>query len=213
MSYLCDAGLILREGKDLKVLLQLISLEWEAFDQVHHIEQRASCQDKLEEFLVMRLAQYLNVSPTLCALILSEWIQAMGEKRNLIEEKYALMMRVSDPELYAQLWEAKFSKHSPVKEQVLFDILQLIEEQQAELAGMEALEAHARPKSSVGQRVSARDYLGAEFSLYSLSTLYQFKKELEQRSASWGVGSNFVFGIYRLSLELHKALADKTLKI
>ncbi|MGN1202898.1 MAG: DUF4125 family protein, partial [Eubacterium sp.] len=82
---------------------QIIHLEWNAFDKVHNIGGRASCQDDWETFSIMRRSQYIQWPDKLLTDWISEFESATASGRNLITEKYARMMESTDPQRYSEL--------------------------------------------------------------------------------------------------------------
>lgn len=82
----------LEEKKDL-----LVQTEWEQFQKVHNEGGRASCQDDPETFFLQRRSRLVVWNEEM----IDSWYQdlkaAEAEGRNLLAEKYAWMMRQTDP--------------------------------------------------------------------------------------------------------------------
>ena len=81
----------------------LIQLEWNAFDKVENIGGRADCQDDINTFTIMRKSQYLTWTDTMLQSYIHDFEVANRKDWNLITEKYARMMRSTNPSEYEQL--------------------------------------------------------------------------------------------------------------
>ncbi|MCH4083610.1 MAG: DUF4125 family protein [Olsenella sp.] len=160
-------------------LQRLVVLEWEQFDSVLNAGGRASCQDDPRPFFAYRCAQYLAFPHQMIPRILGEFEQAEGEGRNLVEEKYARMMAVTDPSGYQRDWAARLGTPSPVKAQALDDVRKLLSPALEEAAGeLPESHRHARPDASTDGRVSSLDYFMAEAATYSLGTVFALRDAL-----------------------------------
>jgi hypothetical protein len=183
-------------------LMRLVTLEWEQFDLVINAGGRASCQDDPRPFFAYRSAQYLAFPHQMIPRILGEFEQAEREGRNLVEEKYARMMAVTDPAGYQRDWAARLGKPSPVKAQALDDVRRLLSPALDEAAReLPESHRHARPDASEGGRVSSLDYFMAEVATYSLGTTFALRDALRGELAR----QNPVALSYVLSARLLKA--------
>ncbi|MBR5047595.1 MAG: DUF4125 family protein [Eubacterium sp.] len=81
----------------------VVSLEWEMFQQVKGINGRASCQDNLTTFVIMRTSQFESWDLNVVKSYLSDLLDAKANERNLVMEKYAYMMEETDPEYFARI--------------------------------------------------------------------------------------------------------------
>ncbi|MDP9858489.1 hypothetical protein J2S71_000185 [Olsenella profusa DSM 13989] len=160
-------------------LCHLVALEWKQFDSVLGMNGRASCQDDLRQFFAYRSAQYLAFPHELVHPVLSELKRADDEGRNLIAEKYARMMRVTDPEIYRTTWARKLPIPSPVRKAALAQIRALLSPALDDAAReLPQSHLHARPDRSNARTVSAMDYFLAEVEGYSLGTIYRLRDAL-----------------------------------
>lgn len=75
-----------------KDIIQVISIEWAMFDKVNENKVRASCQDDWETFFIMRRSQFEAWSQEAVSSYLEDLLEASYQGRNLIEEKYKMMM-------------------------------------------------------------------------------------------------------------------------
>lgn len=84
-------------------IYEMISTEWEMFQQVQNIGGRASCQDDFETFQIMRQSQYENWSCEMLDCYLTFLRSCKEEGRNVVTEKYARMMEYTDTAYYDQV--------------------------------------------------------------------------------------------------------------
>ena len=161
----------------------IISQEWTWFDVVRGLEGRASCQDDAVQFFVYRMAQYLAFPADVIALVARDCERCAAEGRNLIEEKYARMMRATDPERYAHTWASRLGEPSPVRKAALEDVAAALLPM-ADAVARELPESarHARVEASMSGRVSAVDYFLSEVEGYSLDTLWRLAEGLRAKA-------------------------------
>lgn len=166
-------------------LARIVELEWFWFDAVQGLEGRAGCQDDARSFLVYRLAQYLAFPHEVVPFVRRDAEHALDEGRNLIEEKYARMMRATDPERYARTWERLLGETSPVRETALADVADELRPMVASAAAALPESArHARVETSVSGAVSALDYFLSEVAGYSLDTLWRLAEGLRRQAGA-----------------------------
>ena len=87
----------------MKQIVELVLKEWNQFQKVHNEGGRADCQNRMKEFAVNRLAQFLTWNDEMRASYLQDLTDAEAIGWNLVTEKYARMMRYTAPEEYAAL--------------------------------------------------------------------------------------------------------------
>ncbi len=86
--------------KDIKLIENIIDLEWNMFQRVENIGGRASCQDDFETFYIMRRSQYENWSDEMLTRYYEYACVCEEEGRNLVTEKYGRMMEYTDLHYY-----------------------------------------------------------------------------------------------------------------
>lgn len=86
--------------KDIKLIENIIDLEWNMFQRVENIGGRASCQDDFETFYIMRRSQYENWSDEMLTRYYEYACACEEEGRNLVTEKYGRMMEYTDLHYY-----------------------------------------------------------------------------------------------------------------
>ena len=79
------------EDEEIKqnIIYQIITREWEFFQNVHNTGGRASCQDNYEEFNIMRSSQWEIFSLPILRSCLDDLMLAKHRDRNPVMEKYA----------------------------------------------------------------------------------------------------------------------------
>lgn len=203
MRLLEDEGL---DAASARALARLVSLEWAQFDRVRGMGGRARCQDDARSFVIYRLAQYLAFPHELIPLVLADLVAAESEGRNLVAEKYARMMRVTDSERYARDWAGVLRAPSPVRAEALGELAHALEPLISEAAAeLPRAGAHARRDLSASGEVSALDYFVAEAAGWSLGTLWCLCDAL---AAQRGSHVNPVARTYELSVLAQRALGE-----
>ena len=91
------------EGKNMDIVEKIVALEWKQFDRVKNEGGRADCQDDFQTFSIMRKSQYLTWTEELLHSFYEDLVNAEQRGWNLIMEKYARMMKSTNPEKYAKL--------------------------------------------------------------------------------------------------------------
>lgn len=78
---------------------QIIAKEWPLFHSVNG-EERASCQNDYDTFVIMRRAQYRAWSREALELYAADLDAAIAAGRSIVREKYIRMMKSTDPAGY-----------------------------------------------------------------------------------------------------------------
>lgn len=86
-----------------QLVQKVVDAEWEMFSTVHNEGGRASCQDQRGIFTIMRESQLDVWGESVLESYLNDLEEASSQGRNLIAEKYAWMMEVTDPEGFEQI--------------------------------------------------------------------------------------------------------------
>lgn len=186
-----------------KLIEDIISSEWHMFDLVENIGQRASCQDDYGTFRVMRLSQLETWDEDVLLNYWSDHQAAILCGHNLIERKYAYMMRYTAPEYY----EGELAPHLPVvssqKEALIEDIMRIYMEwyRKARLRWPNFAK-RGRPADedeSFGM-TTVEIYMCGELMSYSEETLKSFLDMAERRRNE---GKNMVAMIYDNTARLY----------
>lgn len=91
------------EGKNMDYIEKIILKEWQQFDKVKNEGGRADCQDDYGTFSLMRKSQYLTWNRELLVSFYEDLCNAEEAGWNLIMEKYARMMKSTNPDKYEEL--------------------------------------------------------------------------------------------------------------
>lgn len=157
---------------EISALRELVQLEWVHFDTVQGMGGRAACQDDAVGFFVHRVAQYLSFPRESIMGVRDDVVAADAAGRNVIREKYARMMEMTDPVAFARDWSGRLEAPSPVKRCVLNEIesalRSMLDTAQGELP---ATAQHVRGSITQPKLISSIGYYVCEIQSYSLSTL------------------------------------------
>lgn len=159
----------------------IVDLEWEAFQGVHNVGGRASCQDEHETFVIMRKSQFLTWDQATRESYLKDLLVAKEQGRNLLTEKYARMMAHTSPLEYKTLEHAL-----PL---IAEEAAALVDEiASAQLAWQEEyarafprLAARGRPVDDNAWGLTGFEtYLRGELLTYSLATLRHYAAHIRK---------------------------------
>lgn len=157
---------------EISALRELVQLEWVHFDTVQGMSGRAACQDDAVGFFVHRVAQYLSFPRESIMGVRDDVVAADAAGRNVIREKYARMMEMTDPVAFTRDWSGRLEAPSPVKRCVLNEIesalRSMLDTAQGELP---ATAQHVRGSITQPKLISSIGYYVCEIQSYSLSTL------------------------------------------
>lgn len=81
----------------------IIELEWSMFQNVRNVGGKASCQEDLQTFRIARSANFASWSEATLESYLDDLKGAEKNKRNLLTEKYARMMKSTAPMEYSRI--------------------------------------------------------------------------------------------------------------
>ena len=86
----------------MDLIEKIILKEWQQFDKVKNEGGRADCQDDYATFSLMRKSQYMTWNRELLGSFYEDLCNAEKSGWNLIMEKYARMMKSTNPEKYLE---------------------------------------------------------------------------------------------------------------
>ncbi|MDU7244032.1 MAG: DUF4125 family protein [Clostridiales bacterium] len=168
-----------------KLIEKIIDQEWWFFSQVEGIDGRAVCQDRPKTFRRMRRAQHAIFSEATLNLLLNDYLDYQDLGRNPIAEKYAWMMRQTDPTYFAQNLAPQLVMPSPVKVAAIQELADFFALAQQEFSQNRlARQVQGRVEQSGYGEVSSLDYLTGELETWSLGTLYSALQDMQKMSAS-----------------------------
>lgn len=165
------------------IINAVIAVEWQMFDQVQGLNGRASCQDDAKGFYIMRYAQHRAFGQAVIQSYFKDVVQAQAVGRNLVMEKYALMMKATDADYFKTHLAATLPECPPMKRQLIAAIRQLLMAQQQQVfAAYPKLAARGRVAEDGAGETSAATYLAAELETYSMSTLRLCLEAVQQKA-------------------------------
>lgn len=176
----------------------IVKQEWEAFDQVQNEGGRASCQDNWTTFSIMRKSQYMTWPDEMLAVYLWYFGQCRKEGRNLITEKYGLMMESTAPEEFMKIKDALpqiSEERKKIQEQIIEIQVEWMEDFAARYPNMSMNARTIHTSEDTAYDTSYETYLRGELGTYSeqLLLLYgQFVARLakEQKNLAYETMNN-----------------------
>lgn len=153
---------------------ELISLEWEAFDQVKNEGGRADCQNDWDTFSIMRKSQYETWKPEMLKSYIHDFYKANECGWNLVTEKYGRMMETTSPLKYAKI-AASLPEIPEEKKEIIEEIIKIQVDWMEDFARRypkaagQARSIHTSEDNPIN--TSYETYLRGEISTYSDQTL------------------------------------------
>ena len=178
------------EDEEIKqnIIYQIITREWEFFQNVHNTGGRASCQDNYEEFNIMRSSQWEIFSLPILRSYLDDLVLAKYRDRNPVMEKYAYMMKYSAPKEYEEI-ESFLPVISEWKREITEKIIKIYLKWEAEtIVKYPAITGKGRKlysESDTPEYTSIETYLRGELFSYSEKTLqlyYDYVKDCKNEN-------------------------------
>ena len=167
------------KGRNMDIIENIILEEWQQFDKVKNEGGRADCQDDFETFSLMRKSQYLTWPRTLLESFYNDLCQANKAGWNLIMEKYARMMKSTNPKQYAAL-EANlpviYDERNQIQEEIIRIQVSWMEEFSKQYPKMSANARSIHTEEDSAFNTSYETYLRGEISTYSEDTFVSYVK-------------------------------------
>lgn len=168
------------------LIAKIIDLEWNMFYNVSNIGGKASCQENPETFKIMRHSQAVSWSEDTLESYQNDLSTAQENKRNLLTEKYARMMKYTSPLEYAN-FEHKLPSLEPEIYMLIDKIVEIVMEWEEELSvKYPNILKKGRPIYSAEDSMfvtSVETYLRGELMTYSQRTLeLYYQNILKQQS-------------------------------
>ncbi len=182
---------------------QVTKLEFEAFDKVHNVGGRATCQNDWATFSIMRKSQYFTWNRTMLLQYLYDFDTEYHKGHNLMEEKYGRMMESTAPEEYESI-KKHFPMITPEKKAIIEQIVQLQVVWMEEFAASYPyLAENARSVRSTEDNLyntSYETYLRGEISTYSDKMLELYGRYVVDYARQ---NKNLAFAIMENSVHLY----------
>lgn len=164
------------------IIKRIIELEWDMFQNVRNHGGRADCQDDHDTFFIMRTAQFDNWSMEVLQSYFTDLIQGKKEGRNLVSEKYAYMMRDTNPSEFYEI-EHMVPAVSQQKKELIDQIVNVNMrwktkvDQKYPMVSKQGRISYS--KDEIQGMTSVETYLRGELSTYSMTTLEKYWKYME----------------------------------
>lgn len=190
------------EGKNIEWVEKIIELEWKQFDLVKNEGGRADCQDNFSTFSIMRKSQYLTWPEELLVSFYQDLQKAEQTGWNLIMEKYARMMKTTNPEKYLA-FEANLpvlsEKRVAIQEEIIKIQVAWIESFAEKYPNMAGNARSIRTQEDSEWNTSYETYLRGEMSTYSENTFILY--------------SGFIISLLKEQRNLAKEIMEHTAKL
>lgn len=168
------------------MIAQVVAIEWEMFQKVSNIGGRASCQDNIKTFTVMRSTQTSAWSEAVLNSYLEDLKEAKSNGTNLLTEKYARMMEFTSPKEYANIQQHL----APIEDEKRLLIDKIVEINVLWSKELQIkfpyVRQRGRPTSADDDNryiTSLETYLRCELATYSMRTvLLYYQNVLKQKS-------------------------------
>ena len=161
-------------SKKESFIRQILKREWDFFQNVHHTEGRADCQDNPQEFEIMRRSQWETLPDEILESYLEDLILAKHRGENIVQDKYARMMKYSSPKEY-EIIKEYLPEISKEKEELVQKIVEIYLRWEEEIIQKyPKVTSKGRPlysKYDTPNYTSIETYLKGELSSYSVKTL------------------------------------------
>lgn len=169
------------------IIKEIISIEWDMFQNVHNMGGRASCQDNWKTFYIMRWSQFSCWTDEMRELYLQHLKNAKGKGRNLLAEKYGRMMEKTESNYYKTEIEPFIPRISAHKRIVITKIISVLVIWEREFAEIyPSLARRSRPITSDEEfsgAVAMETYQKCELCTYSEALLDVYLSYIEELKA------------------------------
>lgn len=190
------------EGENMDIVEKIVALEWKQFDRVKNEGGRADCQDDFQTFSIMRKSQYLAWTEDLLHSFYQDLVDAEQKGWNLIMEKYARMMRTTNPEKYLLLEKdlpVIAEERNAIQEEIIKIQVAWMEEFAEQFPKMAGNARSIRTNEDTAFNTSYETYLRGEISTYSESTFVLY--------------SRFIVSLLKQNRNLAKEIMENTAKL
>ncbi len=154
---------------------EIIGLEWNMFQQVQNQGGRAGCQDDYSTFHLMRACQFSVWNDFMLKSYRKDLLDARGAGRNLLTEKYAYMMEVTDPQYFSQVLKDRLpvisAENMNIIDEITWYLMDCEREKAAKYPRLTASGRKTYSGSENGSFASVETYLRGELKTYSGETL------------------------------------------
>ena len=186
----------------MDIIEQVVNLEWKQFDKVKNEGGRADCQDNYQTFSIMRKSQYMAWNEEMLRSFYADLKAAEQKGWNLIMEKYARMMKSTNPEKFAALEKdlpVISAERNTIQEEIIKIQVDWMEAFAKEYPKMAGNARSIRTKEDSEFNTSYETYLRGEMSTYSEKTFVLY--------------SRFIVSLLQNGKNLAKMIMENTAKL
>lgn len=200
----------------LDVVEKIIKDEWDMFQKVNNAGGRASCQNNWETFHIMRFSQYSAWNDFMIKSYAKDLQEAIIIGRNLLMEKYAYMMELTDPDYFKKVLEPNLPVIDLETMNIVQEIAWYMVDCEKEIASKyPKLSKAGRPIESngdIGGFTSVETYAKGELKTYSKDTL---KLYLEHVRTNRAVDNNLAMTVQDTMVKMYgyKSIQDAENKL
>lgn len=190
------------DGKNMDLIEKIVSEEWSQFDLVKNEGGRADCQDDFETFSLMRKSQYMTWNRELLKSFYNDLCTAKQTGWNLIMEKYARMMKHTNPQMYEALEKELpviSEERITIQEEIIKIQVSWMEEFAEKYPKLSANARSIRTEEDSAFNTSYETYLRGEISTYSENTFVLYV--------------NFIVGLLKEGRNLAFETMENTVKL
>lgn len=181
---------------------EVIQKEWKMFDKVNAFGGRASCQDNFPVFYVMRYSQFSVWDKDVLESYYADLLKAESQGMNIIEQKYAYMMRETSPDYYEKYLREFLPGITEEKkclaEQIMEIVMGFYSEAEKMYPGIAARGRGGSRRESISGETSVDVYQRGELLTYSSATLKLYYAMVKRKKDT---GQNMVLDIYARTAE------------
>lgn len=161
---------------DIRPLVEaIVQAEWDQFQEVNNEGGPADCQGNWPTFFQMRASQFLTWTQPVLESYKSDLAAALTAGRNLLTEKYGLMMASTDPQYFAQNLAAYMptlsEERTTQQERIIARQVAWADDFRTRYPKLGNAMRVLRTHEDTADTTSFETYLRAEMSTYSQTTL------------------------------------------
>ncbi len=171
---------------DTEIIGDVISREWDMFQQTVNAGGRASCQDDFNTFYGMRFGQFVSWSDTALGSYLADLKAAALAGRNLVAEKYLRMMEHTFPAEYEAQKSALpelSAEQKAAADEICEEMLVMTVPLREKFPRVCGAGRPLRSSEDALRGTSVETYQRGELYTYSLETLLALKEHMDSLTA------------------------------
>lgn len=166
-----------------QIIQQIISLEWKMMVSITAIDDPEKCREDPATFQIMRTSQHLVWNEDTLASFLADLQLAESRHVNMVAERYAHMMKVTNPSEYEQIKD-DLQPVSAEAAELVEKVMKILSVWTAEVdLRYPNIRSFGRPATENGTWTAVDTYLRGEFLTYSAKTLTLCLRDISMAQA------------------------------